>query len=255
MLRLFRGPTSFPARSSSSRPSTNGPPTGAGTRTARSLSPTPATTTFTPTETGRRPLHPAAYSGRGVFSCAHPRLAALPEQAENERRPVCPHPNACGGARSMTRARSLILFALVLGVLALAAAGAPAAAQAKRPNVIFVFTDDHASHAISAYGSKIKKTPPIDRLAKEGKLFRNCFCTNSICAPSRAVILTGKHSHLNGVIDNIVSFDGSQQTFSKLLQTAGYQTAMIGKWHLKSDPTGFDHWMILYGQGTYYNPI
>jgi arylsulfatase A-like enzyme len=127
-------------------------------------------------------------------------------------------------------------------------------APAKRPNILFVFTDDHAAHAISAYGSKINKTPHIDRLAREGMLFRNCFCTNSLCAPSRAVILTGKHSHVNGVIDNKVRFDGKQQTFPKLLQKAGYQTAMLGKWHLKSDPTGFDHWTILFGQGTYYNP-
>jgi arylsulfatase A-like enzyme len=124
-----------------------------------------------------------------------------------------------------------------------------------RPNILFVFTDDHAAHAIGAYGSKINQTPNIDRLAKEGMLFRNCFCTNSICAPSRAVILTGKHSHVNGVIDNAVRFDGGQQTFPKLLREAGYQTAWVGKWHLKSDPTGFDHWSILIGQGTYYNPV
>lgn len=125
---------------------------------------------------------------------------------------------------------------------------------ATRPNIIFIFTDDHASHAISAYGSKINKTPNLDRLAKEGMLFRNCFCTNSICAPSRAVILTGKHSHLNGVIDNRRKFDGSQQTFPKLLRKAGYQTAIVGKWHLKTEPTGFDFWKVLYGQGPYYNP-
>ncbi|MHC4445114.1 MAG: sulfatase family protein [Planctomycetota bacterium] len=125
---------------------------------------------------------------------------------------------------------------------------------AQRPNIVFIFTDDHASHAISAYGSKINRTPNLDRLANEGMLFRNCFCTNSICAPSRAVILTGKHSHLNGVVDNGVRFDGSQQTFPKLMQQAGYQTAMIGKWHLKSDPTGFDYWSVLIGQGPYYNP-
>ncbi|MBN1844528.1 MAG: sulfatase, partial [Sedimentisphaerales bacterium] len=104
------------------------------------------------------------------------------------------------------------------------------------------------------YGSKINHTPNLDRIAGEGMLFRNSFCTNSICAPCRAVILTGKFNHLNGVIDNAVRFDGSQQTFPKLLRQAGYQTAMIGKWHLKSDPTGFDYWNILPGQGRYYNP-
>ncbi len=124
----------------------------------------------------------------------------------------------------------------------------------KRPNVIFVFTDDHAAHAISAYGSRINQTPNIDRLAREGMLFRNCFCTNSICAPSRAVVLTGKHSHRNGVRRNGDRFDGSQQTFPKLLRRAGYQTAVVGKWHLKSDPTGFDFWKVLIGQGSYYNP-
>jgi len=138
--------------------------------------------------------------------------------------------------------------------LAMLVAGGTAPAADTRPNILFVFTDDHASHAISAYGSKINQTPQIDRLAKEGMLFQNCFVTNSICAPSRAVIQTGKHSHLNGVIDNRRTFDGSQQTFPKLLQKAGYQTAMIGKWHLKSDPTGFDYWKVLIGQGTYYNP-
>jgi arylsulfatase A-like enzyme len=127
-------------------------------------------------------------------------------------------------------------------------------AKAERPNIIFIMTDDHASHALSCYGSKINKTPNLDRLAKEGMLFKNSFCTNSICAPCRAVILTGKYSHLNGVIDNRKRFDCSQQTFPKLLQKVGYQTAMIGKWHLKTDPTGFDYWNVLPGQGTYYNP-
>ena len=127
-------------------------------------------------------------------------------------------------------------------------------AKAKRPNIIFIMTDDHASHALSCYGSKINKTPNLDRIAKEGMLFKNSFCTNSICAPCRAVILTGKYSHINGVIDNGKKFDGSQQTFPKLLQKVGYQTAMIGKWHLKTDPTGFDYWNVLPGQGTYYNP-
>jgi arylsulfatase A-like enzyme len=123
-----------------------------------------------------------------------------------------------------------------------------------RPNILFIMSDDHAAHAIGCYGSRINKTPHIDRIAREGIRFDNCFCTNSICAPSRAVILTGKYSHLNGVRDNVASFDGTQTTFPKILQNAGYQTAMIGKWHLKSDPTGFDYWNILPGQGDYYNP-
>ncbi len=124
----------------------------------------------------------------------------------------------------------------------------------QRPNILFIMTDDHAVQAVSAYGSRINQTPNLDRIASEGMRFNRSFCTNSICAPSRAVLLTGKYSHLNGQIDNEVTFDGSQETFPKLLRAAGYQTAMIGKWHLKSDPTGFDYWNILPGQGAYYNP-
>jgi arylsulfatase A-like enzyme len=128
----------------------------------------------------------------------------------------------------------------------------------KRPNIVFIMSDDHAAQAIGCYSSKINKTPNIDRIADEGMLFTNCFCTNSICAPSRAVILTGKHTHLNGVNTLRDDFDGRQQTFPKLLQQNGYQTAMIGKWHLGhggySDPTGFDYWNVLPGQGAYYNP-
>ena len=123
-----------------------------------------------------------------------------------------------------------------------------------RPNILLLFSDDHAYQAISAYGSTRNQTPNLDRIAKEGMLFHQCFVTNSICGPSRAVILTGKYSHLNGFMTNGDRFDGAQQTFPKLLQKAGYQTAMIGKWHLKSDPTGFHHWQVLLGQGPYYNP-
>ncbi len=126
--------------------------------------------------------------------------------------------------------------------------------MAARPNILFIFTDDHASHAMSCYGSKINKTPHLDRIAKEGMLFKNCFCTNSICGPSRAVIQTGKHSHLNGFLQNGNVFNGSQQTFPKLLQKSGYQTAIVGKWHLGSAPQGFDYSEILIGQGPYYNP-
>ena len=126
--------------------------------------------------------------------------------------------------------------------------------QEQQPNIIFIMTDDHASQAISAYGSTLIQTPNIDRLASEGTLFENSFVTNSICAPSRAVLLTGKYSHLNGLRDNRDRFDGSQVTFPKILQKAGYQTAIVGKWHLKTEPTGFDYWNILIGQGAYYNP-
>ena len=143
------------------------------------------------------------------------------------------------------------VFATVLSL-----AGSLSAAE--RPNILFIFTDDHASHSISAYGSRINKTPNLDRIANEGMLFENCFCTNSICGPSRAVILTGRHSHLNGFLQNGNKFDATQQVFPKLLQKVGYQTAIIGKWHLghggKSDPQGFDYWEVLHGQGPYYNP-
>ncbi len=142
-------------------------------------------------------------------------------------------------------------------ITALLALTLPASAS-ERPNILFIFTDDHARQAISAYGgrfTKIAPTPNIDRLANEGMIFRNSFCGNSICGPSRASILTGKHSHRNGFIDNDSGrFDGGQQTFPKLLQKAGYETALIGKWHLVSEPTGFDHWEILPGQGSYVNP-
>ena len=128
----------------------------------------------------------------------------------------------------------------------------------ERPNIVFIFTDDHAPHAIGAYDGiykKINPTPNIDKLASQGMLFRNSFCTNSICGPSRAVIQTGKHSHLNGFMQNGNRFDGSQQTFPKLLQKSGYQTAMIGKWHMGTNPQGFDYWDVLPGQGLYYNPF
>ncbi|HVS95185.1 MAG TPA: sulfatase [Puia sp.] len=124
-----------------------------------------------------------------------------------------------------------------------------------RPNIVFILSDDHAYQAISAYGFGLNHTPNIDRLAGEGMMFRNAFVNNSLCAPSRAAILTGKYSHLNGIEGNRnLVFDGSQTTFPKLLHSAGYQTAMIGKWHLISKPTGFDYWNILPGQGDYYNP-
>jgi len=125
----------------------------------------------------------------------------------------------------------------------------------KKPNILFIMSDDHAAHAISCYGSQVNQTPQLDRLASEGMRFDNCFCTNGICAPSRASILTGKYNHLNGMLDNKLEFDGSQQTLPKLLKPAGYQTAMIGKWHLKSEPTGFDYYKVVPDQGKYFDPL
>jgi len=134
-----------------------------------------------------------------------------------------------------------------------------AKADQSRPNILFLFSDDHAVKAISAYGgplAEVAPTPNIDRLAREGAVFLNSFCANSICGPSRATILTGKHSHKNGFMRNTgKGFDQSQWTVAKTLQAAGYNTAVIGKWHLKTTPVGFDHWEILPGQGNYYNPV
>ena len=127
-------------------------------------------------------------------------------------------------------------------------------AQSQRPNIIFIMTDDHSANAISSYGSVFNQTPNIDRIANEGILFNNCYVTNALCGPSRAAILTGKLSHINGVKGNIDVFDGSQVTLPKLLKNSGYQTAIVGKWHLGSEPTGFDYWSVLPGQGDYYNP-
>lgn len=125
----------------------------------------------------------------------------------------------------------------------------------KRPNILIILSDDHAYQAISAYGNKLVQTPSIDRIANEGAIFQKAYVTNSICGPSRAVIITGKYSNKNGFKDNENSrFDGSQNTFIKELTRSGYQTAWIGKWHLETNPQGITHWQILPGQGQYYNP-
>jgi arylsulfatase A-like enzyme len=141
------------------------------------------------------------------------------------------------------------VFIPAVSATVLAAAGAGA-----RPNILYIMSDDHAAQAISAYNGRINHTPNLDRLAREGMRLDACFCTNSICTPSRASILTGKYSHKNGVpVFN--RFDGTQPTVAKYLQAAGYYTGMIGKWHLGSDPTGFDYWKIVPGQGVYFNPV
>lgn len=128
-----------------------------------------------------------------------------------------------------------------------------------RPNILFIMSDDHAAHALSAYGSKINKTANLDRIAEGGIRFDSAFCTNSICAPSRAAILTGTYNHINGVTTLDTPLDNNLWTFPKELQANGYATAMVGKWHLghgpDADPRGFDYWRILPGQGHYLNPI
>ncbi|MBK9935021.1 MAG: sulfatase [Cytophagaceae bacterium] len=143
---------------------------------------------------------------------------------------------------------SLILLIPVIGFIAFKSG------KKKRPNIVFIMSDDHAYQAISAYDTRLMQTPNIDRIAKEGMLFTNACVTNSICAPSRAVILTGKHSHINGKIDNYFPFDTTNMTFPQLLQQSGYQTAMFGKLHFGNNPKGFDEFQILPDQGNYYNP-
>ena len=124
----------------------------------------------------------------------------------------------------------------------------------KAPNIIYMMSDDHDADAISAYSKRLIHTPNIDRIAKEGMRFTNAFVGNSICGPARATLLTGQHAHKNGIKDNATRFDSSRQTLPKILQAAGYQTAIIGKWHLISHPTGFDYWKVLPGQGIYIDP-
>ncbi len=156
-------------------------------------------------------------------------------------------------AANMRQAIFIIRCLLLFGILTASDVAAQSQPQ-RRPNILFIFSDDHAVQAIGAYGSKINQTPHIDRLARAGAVFRNSFCANSLCGPSRACILTGKHSHLNGFLRNGDRFNSQQTTFPPLLQHAGYQTAVVGKWHLETQPVGFDYWEILPGQGSYYNP-
>lgn len=144
---------------------------------------------------------------------------------------------------------------VVWGIFALAITQ-PSIAKAQsdnRPNILFIMADDHASHAISAYGGSLIKTPNIDRIAKEGMRFTNCFNVNSLCAPSRASLISGRYSHHNGFLRNGDNFDGSQLTFPKLMRAGKYQTAVIGKWHLKSQPTGFDYYSVIPGHGRFFN--
>ncbi len=150
------------------------------------------------------------------------------------------------------------LFLLIAGCLPLTAATKAPRISGSRPNIVFIFTDDHASQALGAYGSRfgVDVTPRLDKLAKDGAVFETMICGNPLCGPSRATLITGKFSHANRFFSNEYSpaFDGSQQTLPKLLNKAGYQTAMIGKWHLASTPVGFDHYEILPGHGSYYRP-
>jgi len=153
-------------------------------------------------------------------------------------------------------ARTHVCFAVVVLATMTSACTDSSVAEKKdtRPNILFIMSDDHSERAISAYGSTLISTPNIDRIADEGVIFANSFVANSICGPSRAIMLTGKHSHKNGFRDNDDRFDGSQPTYPLYLQQAGYATAVVGKWHLRTEPVGFDYWEILRGQGQYYSP-
>ena len=150
----------------------------------------------------------------------------------------------------------IIFITLVsqLGILA----GTSLEAKGSGPNILFIMTDDHAAHAMSCYGSRINRTPNLDRIAHGGMLFNNCFCTNSLCEPSRAAILTGTYNHINEVTTIGAHIDNRQENVAKILQRNGYQTAIVGKWHLGQGPahwpTGFDYWNILQGQGPYFDP-
>ncbi len=174
--------------------------------------------------------------------------------------PHGPHPNNRGAvAARHWRSRLNITVSVLVLLFSFTTLRASTSRESRadddpRPNIIFIMADDHAQRAVSCYGSDLMQTPNIDRIAREGVRCTQSFITNAICAPSRAVLLTGTYSHINGLRDNRDVFDGDQITFPKLLQEAGYQTALVGKWHLKSTPKGFDYWNILPGQGHYYNP-
>lgn len=147
------------------------------------------------------------------------------------------------------------LFFIVLSGFTLALHTGTYAAD--QPNILFIMSDDHAAHSIGAYGSRLAildPTPNLDWLAKEGAFLENCFCTNSICTPSRATIITGQYSHTNGVTTLNGSIEPERQTLAHEMKAAGYETAMIGKWHLKKEPAAFDYYCVLPGQGSYFNP-
>ncbi len=153
----------------------------------------------------------------------------------------------------MNRSLSVVFqFFLLVAPFAYSAASA-----ADRPNILYIMSDDHAAHAISAYGGRLAEiapTPNIDRLANEGALFINAFCTNSICSPSRACVLTGQYDHVNGAFDLAGEVRPGKQMLAIEMKKAGYQTAMVGKWHLKAEPADFDYYCVLPGQGSYHNP-
>jgi arylsulfatase A-like enzyme len=153
--------------------------------------------------------------------------------------------------------KSLLYSSAALAALPMmASCSTNKSAEATKPmNIVYIMTDDHTAQMMSCYDKRYANTPNLDRIARDGVRFTNSFVANSLSGPSRACMLTGKHSHANGFTDNTTCvFDASQQTFPKLLQQAGYQTAIFGKWHLESLPQGFDTWEIVPGQGDYYNP-
>lgn len=154
------------------------------------------------------------------------------------------------------KSKQILLAAPLAGMALLPACQAGKQEAKQKPyNIVYIMTDDHTAQMMSCYDKRYAHTPNLDRIAQDGVMFSNSFVANSLSGPSRACMITGKHSHKNGFYDNTHSqFDGSQQTFPKLLQQAGYETAIVGKWHLESLPTGFDFWEIVPGQGDYYNP-